>query len=298
MVAQSEFKFFMEGGQPASDKEGPADSGSQSPSTGMTRGRVHTLLERAVVRWLYQVAPPTGIGLKVSTRLTRFQADVAAFWSKPVRNPHREGPRKILQPRRSMIVQCFVEREECWPDCTRAAELVPQLEARKAERAKAERFIEETEPELRDGNVLFEEYAEWRYEDSANAEYHRLQREIHKLERSLLHGTMFERLCSAEVADQLVLAVPAGVVAPKEMADGWGLLWVHDDLSVTIEKGPEMRDCIAANRLHLVQNIAAAASDAVMFHSGVRVRNDGKVSLVQPPRGHRRPKKFSLKKDC
>jgi hypothetical protein len=294
MVSQSEFDFF----KPKQESYEMAKPTSQAVLKGMTSGRMRSFLERAVVRWLYQVDPPTGIGLKVSTRLTRFQGDVAAFWSKPVRNPHREGPRKILQPRRSMIVQCFVEREECWPDCTRAAELVPQLEDRKAERAEAERFIQETEPELRDGNVLFEEYAEWRYEDSANSEYHRLQREIHKLERSLLHGTMFERLCSAEVADQLVLAVPAGVVVPKEMADGWGLLWVHDDLSVTVEKGPEMRDCIAANRLHLVQNIAASASNDVMFHSGVRVHNDGKVSLVQPPRGHRRPKKFSLNQDC
>ncbi len=261
----------------------------------LSRGRVRQLLSRAVVRWLYENDAPTGFGLGANTRISRFKADVAAFWSESMRNPHEEGPTQILRPQRTMIVECFVDRDQCWPDCTRAAELVPQLEASKREKTRLEQLIKKREPELRDGNVLFEEYAEWRYEDSENRDYHKVQREIIKLERALLRGTAFEQICSAEVADQLLLAVPAGTVDAREMADGWGLLWVHDDLSVTLEKQPEMRDCIPANRLHLVQNIAAAASRDALFNAGVSVRGDDSVVLVQPPRGHRRPKKFNLR---
>lgn len=292
MVNQFEFNLF---GNNDVVESVPQPSATRRKTSGQSSaGATKRLLQRAVVRWLQEVDPPSGMALGASTRICRFRADVAAFWSQSIRNPHREGPARILQPRRSMIVQCFAEREECWPDCARAAELMPKLDACKTERARLERAIRESEPELRDGNVLFEEYAEWRYEDSANREYHRLHREILQLERSLLQGTEFERICSAEVADQLLLAVPAGVVQAEEMADGWGLLWVSDDLNVTVQKGPELRDCMPANRAHLVQNIAVAATSDVLFHAGLRPGKDGRVSLVQPPRGHRRSKTFHL----
>ncbi len=266
-----------------------------------SRGRRRLLLQRAVLKWLLEHDPPAAMACGVSTRISKYRADVAAFWNHKVRNPHREGPTQILRPHRTLIVECYAEREECWPDCARARGLVDELERWKQRRMTLEEEIRRHEPELRDDDVLFAEYAEWRYEDSDNRDYHRVQSKILQLEQALLKGTRFEKICSSELADQLLLAVPAGVVRPEEMADGWGLLWVHNDLAVEEIRSPDNRECIAENRMHLVQNIAAAATSSVLFANGVQPRMSDrkgqKVVLVQPPRGHRRAKRFRLEEN-
>jgi hypothetical protein len=252
--------------------------------SGTSRARgVQSLLQRAVLRWLEQQDSPTGSAPNVVTRISRFKADVAAFWSRPIRNPNDEGPTQILNPVRTAIVQCHAEREECWPDCIRSAEILPQLKQLKAELAETEASIRQNEPELRDTNTLFEEYAEWRYEDSSDARYHKLRYAIEKMEHGLYHGTKFERIRSAQLADHLYLAVPAGLVEPEELADGWGLLWIEDNLDISIVHAPEERDCLPANRMHLIQNVAAAAKDHSLRCNGIRV-SGGDVTFVRPVR--------------
>jgi hypothetical protein len=246
-------------------------------------------LRRAVLRWLLKEDPPTACATGVMTRITRFRADVAAFWSKPVRNPHEEGPGQILTPIRAALIQCHLGRDECWPDCSRSAELIPRLRELKARLVDVEGQIRRDEPGLRETGSLFEEYAEWRYESSSNREYHQLKREIEKTEHALYHGTRFERIRSACLADQLYLAVPDKLVLPEELADGWGLLWVSDDLRVTVAARPAPRECLPQNRLHLVQNTAAAASRAVLFANGIDVTADGtSFFFVRPPRARRK----------
>jgi hypothetical protein len=238
-------------------------------------------IQRAVLRWLEETTAPTGMAADVITRVSRLKADVAAFWSQPERNPHNEGPHRIMRPVRTTLVQCHLEREECWPDCTRSNEILPKLKAMKAEMAQVQETIHQTEPHLRDGNSLFVEYAEWRYEESTNPDYHRLRRAIEKLEHGLYHGTKFERIRQAQVADCLYLAVPSGLVEPDEMADGWGLLWVEQDLTVRERVPAEARDCMAENRMHLIQNLAAACRDHTLMAHGV-AHAKGDVFFVKP----------------
>lgn len=247
-------------------------------------------MRRAVIRWLFSGdSPPTACAPDVVTRVSRIRADVGAFWSQTVRNPHAHGPRQILQPTQTALVACHLQREECWPDCTKAQEILPRLREYKTRLLEVETRIRENEPHLRADGSLFEELAEWRYEDTSDREYHRLRRQIDKAEHALYHGTKFERIRSAALADLLYLAVPAGTVHPQELADGWGLLWVHDNLAVTVVGKPQPKDCLADNRLHLVQNIAAAASRAVLFAEGIRRDSKGHRFFVRPPRGHRKP---------
>ena len=247
-------------------------------------------MRRAVVRWLNRgESPPAACATDVVTRISRIRADVGAFWNRTVRNPHAQGPRQILQPTRTVIVACHLQREECWPDCGKALEILPKLREYKARLLEVETRIREKEPHLRADGSLFEELAEWRYEDSGDREYHRLRRQIDKAEHALYHGTKFERIRSAALADLLYLAVPAGTVQPAELADGWGLLWVHDNLAVTMAAKPQPKDCLPDNRLHLVQNIATAASRAVLFTEGIRRDSKGRRFFVRPPRGHKKP---------
>ncbi len=249
------------------------------------------LLQRAVLRWLAAQTPaPTAVALDVPTRTARFKADVAAFWSSLRRNRREEGPSRLLVPTRTLVIECYVEREDCWPDCVRTAEIMPRLQAYKARRAELQAAVRATEPELRDPTTLFEEYAAWHYDRSRNPEYQATVRTIELLERALVEGTRFEQVRSAEVADQLLLAVPAGLMAADEVANGWGLLWVHPDLTVTVEKAADTRDCREPNRVHFVQNIAAAAMRAVLATSGVRREAQSKrVGFVRPPRLRRKP---------
>ena len=251
-------------------------------------------LRRAVLRWLLATENPTGAATDTITRLSKLRADIAAFWSRPVRNPHAEGPGQLWQPARTAMVQCFLSRQECWPDWSRSAELAPRLRDLKLRQHQLEAGIRESEPELRDGDALFDEYAEWRYDDTANRDYHHVRRDIEKTEQALYRGTQFERIRQAALADQLYLAVPAGLIQPEELANGWGLLWVADDLTVTVAATPEIRECHPENRLHLVQNIAAAGTGAVIFAMGLRAQTTGDLQFVQPPRGHRRPQPLTL----
>jgi len=250
-------------------------------------GRRRQGLQRAVLRWLEATDPPTGLGVNVVTRISRLRADIGAFWSRPIRNTHDEGPSQILNPVRTAIVQCCAERDECWPDCTRSDELLPKLRSLKEEIVAVEAQIRVEEPKLRATNTLFEEYAEWDYEGSGNRTYHRLKRAIAKMEHAVYHGTKFERIRSVALADLLYLAVPEGTVQPGELADGWGLLWVDEQLGVEQVAAPNDRECLPSNRLHLIQNIAASSQAVVSASCGVRWQSGGDVVFVRKPKSHR-----------
>ena len=242
------------------------------------------ILQRSVLRWLEQTKPTTSLAAGVITRISKLKADVAGFWSKPKKNTHEEGPERILVPTATIIVQCHVERDGCWPDCIKSKQILPQLRTLRDELAEAEAQIQENEPRLRRDDTLFEEYAEWNYENSTNRSYHRLRHAISKMEHGLYHGTKFERIRSAQLADYLYLAVPAGMVQGSELADGWGLLWIEDDLEVTVVVEAQNRECLPSNRMHLIQNIAAGAKNAELLHNGVTTYTKGEVAFIKPMR--------------
>lgn len=246
------------------------------------------LIQRAILAWLYQEAPPRGAGLNVPTRIAKFKADVAAFWSKSVKNPGDSGPARILTPAKTMLIQCYANREECWGDATNSGSLMPSLNRCKEERTRLEDQIRQEEPELKDPNTLFEEYAVWQYDRTRNKRYHQVQREINRLEHASMKGTRFEQVRSADVADELYLAVPAYLIEADELADGWGLLWVYSDLTIEIRRQAVMRNCEPANRHHLIQNIAASASDALLFRQGIRTPAKGSPYFAKKPGGHRK----------
>lgn len=258
------------------------------PEPTPTQARVRQLVRRAALRWLVEEGQPSGVGMDVITRIHRIRADLAAFWSRPTANARHEGPDRVLSPVRTVIVQCYAEREACWPDCADSSDAAPKLAELRAKQENIEADIREREPELRDANSLFEEFADWHYDRSQNPRYHSVRRDIETVEHALYAGTRFERIREAALADELWLAVPAHVLEPDELADGWGLLWVHSSLDVEIKREPMSRECLPENRMHLVQNIAAADMASVLFANGLRPTRRG-VRFVKPARGHRTP---------
>ncbi len=244
-------------------------------------------LQRAVMGWLLQ-AGAGGIAAQVPTRISRYKADVAAFWSAPVRRRTEQGPARILRPVRTVVVELRRTRKECWPDCANSEELTPRLTELREQQERLQEQIREDEPGLQRTDMLFEEFADWEYNLSGNEDYHAVCREIRKIEKALYRGTKFEALAGAGLADEAYLAVPAGTVRPPEVASGWGLLWVSADFSIEVLEAGPRHACTDDNRLHVVQNIGQASRDSVLFANGIYRTADGPAYLPIPRR--RRPK--------
>ncbi|MEA2012007.1 MAG: hypothetical protein U9O87_02825 [Verrucomicrobiota bacterium] len=212
---------------------------------------------------------------------------------KTKRNPHIEGPSKLLYPEKTFIVECRTSRSQCWPDASKSKKLLPVLHKFKEQLKEIKKKIRHEEPKLKRDDTLFEEFAEWDYEKSRNHNYLRLIREIKKTEHSIYHGSFFEQINNAKLADYLYLAVPAGLVHPYELADGWGLLWVYDDTYIQEMLPPEFKDCMNDNKYHLVQNIAASNKKHILFQLGVDIKDD-KTYFLPKPRKKKKSYKYKI----
>ena len=239
-------------------------------------------IKRALLGWL-AVQNPSGMALNVPTRVSKYCADIAAFWSSP-------GKKHLMTPQQTMIIEIRRNREQCWPDCSRQEELLPLLRQKKAEKSSIEAEIRGNEPELKETDTLFPEYESWDYKGTKNRKYHKCIRQLEKIEHALYKGSRFEQIRRAYVADYLYLAVPAGTVLPEELADGWGLININSDMTVDLIKEAESWECPVENKLHLIQHIAAGCRKKLLFAMGVNLLASGRVSYSPPPKKRRAKK--------
>jgi hypothetical protein len=255
-------------------------SNTEKPSKNTKEFQPPLELRRAILLWLAR-QEPTGIGINVPTRFSRYQADTAAFWSYPLK-------KKIYKPKKTVIIEIRRSREECWPDCSNHRELARKIFAQKELKRKLEAEIRANEPELKNNDNLFSEYESWRYRDSKNKTYHKCLKNLEKIEHSLYKGSRFEQIKKARMADNLYIAVPAGTLHGDELADGWGLLSVGKNFSVKVEKKSEDLDCEEEGIMHLVQMISASSKNYVLFSQGINRTKNEKFFITPPP--HRRRK--------
>ncbi len=244
--------------------------------------------KRCLLKWLEDLPgeAPSGIAVSVATRISKYIADIAVFWTDIKLNSHKLGPNKLLYPSKTMILEFRSTREQCWPDISHSSDLLPSLHELKKQFNAVKEDIKQDEPNLKSDDTLFEEYAEWDFEKTSNKKYHKLAKEIKEVEHSIYHGSFFEQIMNAEIADFLYLAVPAGLVHPYELADGWGLLWVYNDTTVREVHLPENRECLIDNKLHLVQNIARAAKSNVLFSYGITKKGEATEFVPIPKKRH------------
>lgn len=249
-------------------------------------------LRQATLAWV-AAQQAAGFACNVPTRLSSYKADIAAFWNQPRRFSKQPGPERLYVPTHTMIIECRRRRQDCWPDFTRSSQLLPALRQLKTRRGRLQEQIRANEPHLREDDVLFDEFSEWRYDQSVNPEYQQLGRQIEQINRALYQGTRFESIRSAHLADFLYLAVPEATVHPNELADGWGLLWIKPDLSIDLIVQAEAAPCPASNRFHLVQNLASAASREVLFSQGIRLHDEAEIEFLPRPRRRRSRRRSS-----
>ncbi len=248
-------------------------------AAGESGGLTAAQLRQAVLAHLVREGA-TGVGLRVPSRVRRFQADLAAYWSEPVR--------RINRITRCVMVDVYADRNLCLPECADRDGVARELAELKAQRSAMEDEIRRAEPELRETDALFEEFQSYDYTRSSNRAYQKLCRRIGALHQSLYKGTRVEQLSQAGVADYLYMAVPENLIAPEELFDGWGLWYILPDRSVREVKPAGRQDCKDVSRQHLVQNIGSAALKSVLFAQGVRLTAAGTIHFTRPPRARRK----------
>lgn len=235
-------------------------------------------LQFAALGWLV-AAKPTAAALRVPTRIAKYCADAAAFWSAPKK-------KRLLQPEKTVLIETRTTRFSCWPECSTPEEIAAELRRERELQKEIEAEIRRTEPHLLDTGVLFPEIEYWDYEETVNPAYKECLGRIRNYETALYQGSRFERLRRANVANELYLAVPEGLLKPEEVAQGWGLLYVSRKLKITVAKPAERVECPQENMIHLSQNIAASSLNDVLFAHGIGIASNGNVQFRRPP--HRR----------
>ena len=243
-------------------------------------------MKRAILAWLIP-EKPSGMALNVPTRVSKYCADIAAFWSSPAK-------KRLMAPTKTLIVEIRKSREQCWPDCARQEELLPLLRKTKEEKASIEAILRREEPELKDGDTLFPEFESWNYKLTKKRKYHKCLKQLEEIEHALYKGSRFEQIRRAHVADYLYLAVPTGTVQPDELADGWGLININPDMTTEVVKEADKWDCPDQNKLHLIQHIAAGCKKSLLFSLGVNELATGKASFTPIPIKRRARKSSSL----
>lgn len=264
----------------------------------MGETRAHQRLKQIGARFLLG-AGCSAVAYEVQCPFARYRIDVAGFLdSRPLasgaarreaaglvgtlwgstdegaRDIARAGRRERCEPR-TAIIECKQDRADFRRDGDEKDELLrtrDRLERRLREIEDG--YIKEHEPHLRDSDAfLFGEMETWNFASSRSGAYRRTLKELRGVEERLHGHTKFWLTSRYRLADRLYVLAPAGMIAPRELSAGWGLLEAPEGLinrrsfdaaeiaaAVTIARtAPELgsRDQL---RARLLRNIAVAAT--------------------------------------
>jgi hypothetical protein len=254
----------------------------------------HRKLKRLAVAFLREhgcLAAATEVRCPIS----RYRVDVAGYVDKlPLDRAAlahdgecRIDPRKPFArcAARTVLIECKQSRPDFLRDRRDRERLL--RERRELEHLRLtieERRIKLLEPELRrDGSALFPELDEWDFAESRLPAYRRVLRRLRRLD-ALLHGeTKFCMIARYMLADRLYIASPQGMIKPRELPPGWGLLdcppralrnedpnadLFGDSVLRVVVKAPVLRPR-ADFRQRMLRSIAIAASAAASRSMGI-----------------------------
>jgi hypothetical protein len=218
-----------------------------TPSGTGSEGAAHRELKRLALAWarahrLVLAAP--------EVRLPRsgYRADVAAA-----------TPRTLSANALTAVFECKASRADFLRDSARETGAAETL-VRMSERLMALRaLIGGHRPDLRRGEELFPEFDALDLRGLRHATHDRLEREFTRRQRQLQEGTKFAKLARWRAASLLYIVAEEGLFAAHELPDGWGLL-VRRGAELVIAVKPSLRDTTPAERVALVERIAAVAA--------------------------------------
>lgn len=264
--------------EPEPEKPTPEDISPEpvTPPPAPKSGLTHSELQQLALGFLSSLNPDA-VAIQVPARFRKYQVTAAGFW--------RGEGRGYRNVERTAVVVLYERFEHCFSDCADRDARLAAIHALREEKERLEEEIRRTEPELGSTDDLFSEFRQWDYASSRNPGYRKLRRKLEKLLHALHQGSRLEHIRRTGVADLCYLAVPEGLVAPDEIASGWGLVYLGQDRSFRLAREAEQQSIATPEgRQILAQNIAVAASQAVLFASGIDHSRSGRILYRRPPR--------------
>ena len=253
----------------------------------MPETKRHLQLKDIALAWLRAVGC-RAVALEVSCPFHRYRFDALGWLD------HADDPRAIAafgppqcagsddSPRapRVIAVECKQSRADFASDDADPGELAK----RKAYLLERRRVIEDLRVKVREshlkieGSSLFDELATWEFGQSKITAYRNVVSELEAIDAKLGIDTKFAQLARWRTADHLVVMTPAGLLRPREVPSGWGLIEVDsralkkgwepvagDPLPCTTRVAPSHLGTPETRRLRLLRNIAVAASRGVGY---------------------------------
>jgi hypothetical protein len=179
-----------------------------------------------------------------------------------------------------IAVECKQSRADFASDDADPAELAK----RKAYLLERRTVIEELRVKVRESHLkqsdssLFDELATWDLGQSKITAYRNVIAELEAIDQKLGIDTKFAQLTRWRTADHLIVMTPAGLLRPREVPSGWGLVEVDsralkkgwepvagDPLPCTTRVAPSHLGTPEPRRLRLLRNLAVAASRGVGY---------------------------------
>lgn len=201
----------------------------------------HAQLKRLGVATLLRLGFPAA-SMEVHCPSSRYRADVAGYtdtvadWRTPedrgrevqslfdeASSPAQPGP---LPEPRTVIIECKRDRSDLLRDTGDLGRLLAQREVLEARRERIERDrLMHEEPHLRrTGSSLFRDLEIWDFAASQCGAYRAVLRDLRAIERAIYGHTKFTMMARYAIADRLYVLAPRGLLHPRELPSGWGLL--------------------------------------------------------------------------
>lgn len=168
---------------------------------------------------------------------------------------------------KTVIIECKQARSDFLTDSRDTDDLLAERDRLNRVRAVLEeQIVKVCEPHLRrSGSRLFAELEEWDFGRSRVGSYRGVLNDLRRIDERMYGERKFWTMAHYKLADWLYIAAPAGVIRPREVPPGWGLL----EMPANWEKGGrELHVRVPApehtgkpdHRHRLLRNIAVSAT--------------------------------------
>lgn len=271
----------------------------------------HAELKREALRFLLAHGC-AAVAMEVRCPSSRYRADAAGYldsraaaagemeragtlWSPAGAGAGVAG-RRVRSEARTVVIECKQSRADFLRDTAAADALLAERDRLLAEKARVEReLIPLYEPHLRRaGEFLFGDLEEWEFERSRLAAYRNVARSLRAVTESLYGETKLFLMAQYRVADRLYLLAPPGVIVPRELPTGWGLLehrrrGARGESLTNVRVVTEARALSARDevRARLLRNIAVAATRPIRAELGMGLEPEEGAETPENPASHR-----------
>ena len=216
----------------------------------------HRDLKRLAVRWSLENGFAS-VGLEIGVPKSSFRADVAAV-TAPCSSPNaRVALFECKQSRPDLL------RDSCDEPSLRDAAIAA------ADRLRSLRDLLATHrPDLRRGDMLFPEFAEFDFGTLRHAGLRRVEKHYAVLQRKLGLSVKFSRLARYRAADHLYLVTAPDLIGESELPANWGWL-VREGDRLELRRAPVRLQTTVEMRMAWVEQLARAGTRELLRREAI-----------------------------